>query len=75
MHMALFMTTAVPSWLVYAPDYSRSSERMAGDQSGDSANQIVNLSKAVTPKGQFVRLSPHTVLATMKTVNPSHHFL
>lgn len=47
------------------------SEDMTGDQSGDCANQIVNLPKALTTKGQFVRLSPHTVLATMETINAS----
>ena len=65
--MTLLMITAEPSWLVYAPDYRRLSEDMAGDQSGDSAYQIVDLTEAVTPKGQFVRQRPHTVLAAMKT--------
>ena len=37
-----------------------------GDQSGDSAYEIVNLTKAVTPKGQFVRLRPHAILAAVE---------
>ena len=67
MHMALLMISAEPSCPVYAPDYNRLSENMAGGQSSDSAYQIKNLTKAVTPKGQFVRLSPHTVLTAMGT--------
>lgn len=68
------MITAEPSWPVYAPDYSQLSGGMTGGQSGVGAYQIVNLTKAVTPDGQLIRLSTHTVLAAMGTLS-AHRFL
>jgi hypothetical protein len=38
---------------------------MARNQNSNTC-QIVNLTQAITPEGQFVRLRPHAVLATAK---------